>query len=369
MTAILGFSYKNVPCLIGDLLLSSDEKWQDVPMPIDGKSSFQFKILKNKKYVASLCQKLVQIGPHMMIAFATEDLFATIELIKELKKKYTEIDPERMVDLKRVGSEVDIPDSLDVSFIVVYCIENKMELHGNNTVNAKAPTGEKMAVAGSGYSEAIKLFHYDIEIDTEQSNYSQALGRLLLVASSMWSKELAGSSIKKAFGGGYEIAIQQGNKISKIGDIVFMNYVFVPDKGLGAHSVIKKVDYIGEILVVSILEMTTGSVENQLEIKRAYRYLLPPVYGIDSYPTNEEVEKQIPDMNAKYYVTHLEIKHRDSTKGSAFRSYYEIRDNRKEGPIVFKYEGSSSRPTSISTRKKFILRMVEDALKVLDSEN
>ena len=67
MTAILGSLYRNVPCLLGDIMISSPYQPQhEVTLPISGEKSADTPIRWDTHYFTDWRQKLIQIGPHMM---------------------------------------------------------------------------------------------------------------------------------------------------------------------------------------------------------------------------------------------------------------------------------------------------------------
>ena len=93
MTAIIGYLDNNYPCLIGDIVISSTNKpkTDQLLLPFSGINTSENPIWHGYRYITDMRQKLIIIGPHLIVAWAGSYIEARVA-IKELRRKYQEID-------------------------------------------------------------------------------------------------------------------------------------------------------------------------------------------------------------------------------------------------------------------------------------
>ncbi len=367
MTLILGYTHKQIPCMISDLLLSAEVPTTDIPIPASGKESDSLPIKEWTHYPAGLKQKLVVVGPHMMIAFAGL-LNKAMEAINLIKKEYDNKDPKNIDQLIEVTKVIGGVNLDDCALICLLVIQNEWRLRTINSFSYDLVNGDKLDVAGDGIDYGLELFNHSFDPDNS-NDWNHSLLRLLSAAGRLWFWDLTGSSIENAFGGGYEIAIKQQGSIQKIGDILYSNFVYLPGKGIGGVGIFKKVDYLDDILVLRIIETYSDPSKSTFEIvlKRASMYVILP-HQDATKPELSTLLKGLPDLNATYSVIHVCINSSDPNKDPHSSTLVKIPHGRGNGPIQFQYntDTDSSLPSSLFITNETQLELVETVKSVLE---
>ena len=184
----------------------------------------------------------------------------------------------------------------------------------------------------------------------------------------MWFWDVSGVGPQLAFGGGYELAIKQNNRMTKIEDIIYVNHVYNPTEGIALIPIVKKVDYWNDILVIRILDLTAppNAPGVDCEYRRSAIYLIPPVdydWSTAPPPSREQLLSEIPDMNATHFATHIRV---NSTKaGIEPHSIVMQGSHTIDKPVEFKYTGDGELPTEFLAKSNYCQQIVEQVRKVV----
>lgn len=360
MTAILGYEYASTPCMVGDLLTSAKVPLTTMKIPVSGIPANQFPIAWNTMYAAGLSQKLVKISPHLMMAW-TGSKSEAVEVMNIYRDLCTKENPEVVEDYEKVIKDVSLNKYKNLSLIATYACDDGWRSTNYKTTAHKLPDGTMAAAGGSGKEYALEVFEHTIEHDVE-NQFNKAWGRLLLAASRMWYWDITGVSTQLAFGGGYEIAIRQNNRMVKTGDILYSNFVYIPKKGIGGIGIFKKIDYVDDTLILRVLSLKMNADDSELKVDRNATYVIPPL-GIDiSQIDTGNIVRELPDFNAAFYATHVKINSTDPSLEPHSTCLSFNNPNKTMDEIHFEYEEDKNIPVSIHLKDTYMQKIL-DAIK------
>lgn len=287
MTIVAAFKIKNIPVLIGDLLLSSEGKQSNLDLPTVGDVS-QFQLYPN--CVVGLTQKVNIINKNIVIGWAGSYRWAKI-ILSDLKQSsetetFTKESLEKFFINRKswVGNEPlafigYIKDAKGVhSFEYSY---NQCPIY-----KSKLDTYEELRTIGTGYYDTEELLRKNV------INYNENLcefdnAAISAISSCGWffvdEMKLSKNSTKKMndrtlfddYGGGYEIAIYTENGFCKLDKITYLYWVVQNIDTTPTINLVTRgfqVNYQDEILFISRIDRE----ESQDKI-----YLSPP--GLEEY--------------------------------------------------------------------------------------
>ncbi len=370
MTVVVGYLDNDIPCLLGDIMISSTiPPNKNVTLPVSGQQSVDTPIRWDTHYFTDFQQKLNSIGPHMMIGWAGS-LIEAKTAIKAIRKKYNEIDPTDFEQLSSVLLCVDNLGLKDVSLIAVIANDDRWSLKHFGSASKKfiTPWGENAVAAGTGEDFIMETLEIESSF-TSEDKWNKSYSRLITTAARMWFYDISGIGPQLAFGGGYELAIRQNNRITKITDILYVNHVYRPEEGIGLVPIFKKVDYWNDFLVIRILDFSDppATPNADAEYKRSAVYLIPPVdhnWNNSPQPSKEEVLAEIPDMNASHFATHIRVNTTQPDIDPHCVTLQEYRTTDK--PITFRYEGEGLLPTYFHLNSRYCEQIVDAVKAVLE---
>lgn len=369
MTVILGSLYQNVPCLLGDVMISStNPPKRKVDLPVSGQSSSETPIRWGTQYFTDFRQKLNLIGPHLIVAWSG-NLFEAQTAIKHLRHGYAGVDPSSFDQLVKLTDSVAELGMKNTTLVCLLANEERWLLRSIGAAKRfQTSWGEEAITAGTGEDHLIDALDTAIE-HKHEDGFNQAIGSLIIAASRMWFLDISGVGPSLAFGGAYELAIKQNNRVTKINDILYTNHVYLPDQGIGLVPIFKKIDYYQDYLVVRILDLSDPPKKpsDDADIRRAAVYLIPPAdhrWSPSSPPPSlDEVLDNVPDFNASHFATHVKI---NSTKPSVGPHSVALHEYRTEDkPIKFEYDANRKMPKSIFCEQRYLDEIKDAVAKVL----
>ncbi len=116
---------------------------------------------------------------------------------------------------------------------------------------------------------------------------------------------MSAESIRRFYGGGYEIATLDGNKFTKIGDL---SYLFWTAHFDGSSEIrisqaphrVFRYEYFGDLLVIRSIAISTN--EKRVSCKPSL-YLVPPVYR--ELTASEKSNPPVPSFNSKWLCNYI----------------------------------------------------------------
>lgn len=353
MTVISCFKSRNVPCLLGDIMISSSFKpTKKVTLPASGQESSKTPIRWETHYFTGFVQKLNVISPHMVVGWAGS-LMEAKTVIKEIRKQYEIIDPtdfEQLDSVSQCITKIGFKN-LDMMILISNDTKRSLRVFGNDIKKFKTSWGEEAIAVGTGEDHVKELLNSKLKVSFID-NYEHALHHLISIGAKMWHWDITGEGPFLAFGGGYELAILKNNRIEKITNVLYINISISSKKVISMIPIFKKVDYWNSIQVIRILEIEQPSTDKTyFDIKRSQYILIPPAdFKWESCPSGEEILSQIPDMNASYFPVH--IRYYSSSSTSSYRSFAFSISTYK--PVEFYYDDTSNLPTSYAFNPEFL---------------
>lgn len=371
MTAILGVINRNIPCLLGDIMISSpNPPKQNITLPVSGQTSAETPIRWETHYFTDWRQKLVSIGPELMIAWTSNMAIEAVAAVKHLRAGYAESDKSNLDDLLRVVYSIEELDLKHTS--IIFLVSNRqgwrMKQFGSGTRIFTTPWGENAVAAGTGEDALIDALATNIEYNYDDA-FNQAYGSLMLAGANMWFLDVSGVGPGLAFGGAYELAIKQSNDIVKLDNVLYATFAYNPEKGYGVVPIFKKIDYLDDNLIVRILEFSAPSESEDVEvqIKRSEVFLVPPIdtrWSQDAPPpTYEEVVGRLPDLNATHFALYIKI---ESVNPEQPHHSVQMQEYRTEDkPIQFNYDEGKN-PSSFFMHIRLLEQMEHQIKETLE---
>jgi hypothetical protein len=263
VTLIVGFAHANVPILVGDLVVSSDEIAGHVAhLPTTGKIHGVFP--PGSEYtIVSLRQKIAIVSPNCAIGFAGPMLMAS-HVVKELRKigQQRPLQPD---DIPAVVNEARREMKVEPVSLVGW-------LHLGSSVDgiqagAKVLETERFGrviAAGTGVDQLEDWLKPGSRGPTMENLCGDAIQdavsrALSLIGVFLQAEVRTAETLLNYFGGGFEICWFNGSRFLKVGDITFALWeVFETGDGLhfmpGPTCVLKQ-DYDDDLLLIQSLRL------------------------------------------------------------------------------------------------------------------
>lgn len=371
MTSILGAIHEQVPFAIGDVMISSPRKpANNVIHPMSGIPAANAPVWFETRYAVDWRQKLVLIGPHLLVAWAGSMLEASAT-IRRMRERYAQIDPTDFLQLEtclQVADELEI-SNCDFIFLLANRQQWALRSYGRGATGFKSSWSENAVAAGSGTDMLIDSLDVVSEFgDRAIDPYNRTVGQLVLAAARMWYFDLSGVGATYAFGGCFEMAIRQNSQVAKLDDVLFVSHVYRPNEGIGLLPYFLKIDYVGELLVARVLDFSLPpkSPEVDFEYKRTAVYVIPPVDTIWSAsnpaPEREAIMAELGNLNASHFGTYVNIPSVDPNKNPHSVSLHTY--NTESRPIEFEF-GEGELPVGCNMSDTYlngVIRAVRDTL-------
>lgn len=377
MTAILGLVYQRVPCLLGDMMISSPTPPKyTIDLPVSGQISANTPIRWDTHFFTDWRQKLIQIGPHMMVAWADSRMEATAA-IKHLRVSYANADKTKLEELVKMIESLDSCGFKNLALIVLISNQEGWRLmsFGANVKQFKTPWGENACAAGTGEDALIDALE-GARAYSNPDSFNQALGALIATASRMWSHDIFGIGPQEAFGGAYEVAIRKNTEIVKINNVLYLTHTYKPGVGISLIHIIKRVTYYNDYLIIQILDFTRPDsdirtrLDEGLDVKRAQIYVVPPIdtrwSTTSPPPTPEEILHKIPFFNASHFATYVKVETVFPDKPNGYTIIHE--HNTEDPPVVFNGK-SGEIPTTFTFTARYMDQIKDHVKNVLKEMN
>jgi len=128
MTAVLGYIDNGMPCLLGDIMISSPTKpSKHVTLPVSGQEAKETPIRWGTHFFTDFRQKLNLISPYMMVGWAGSLIEARVT-IKSIRQKYNEINPTDFKQLEQVIYSIDKLELKNISLIAVIANDERWRM-------------------------------------------------------------------------------------------------------------------------------------------------------------------------------------------------------------------------------------------------
>lgn len=228
MTLIASTTNFSYPILIGDILMSSENKTKDTPIP-----SFQAGVngilpSEQKFFPFSLRQKIYVIRDNLVIGFAGFEY--EIKLFLEDIKNHFKYYPSNKENIEIFFDEYDYSNFKESIFLALYS-----EKKGNQSVIyekykgswniTKSSRFENVIANGSGASYFIKHTNKGMiscNSNGEHSLFSAIAANYNNLCSLLTVERLSLDTLKEFWGAGFEVIYFNGQKFEKIDSISFI---------------------------------------------------------------------------------------------------------------------------------------------------
>lgn len=223
MTLIAGFFKDECPILMGDLLISDDDKSdKEFVFPTVGRVSKSH--LSNGEYSPSkLSQKVILVSPKLAISWAGTMAYAT-SFIKKIVETNLHINPSYEL-LSDVYNDID--GQGNISIIGLYRDGKEMRIFDFNSRSVDSPhTGFKyFKAAGTGYGALLDLVP-KLEMEVTSGNLNKlerGIATSITITAALLSTEiLTFLSLKNLFGAGYELVHPLRSDLVKFKDFTYV---------------------------------------------------------------------------------------------------------------------------------------------------
>ena len=359
--------YKNIPIMVGDIMITSENPpKQEVTLPVSGQQAADTPLWWDTRYFCEWRQKLIRIGPAMMIAWAGMKIEA-VAVIREVRRKYEIVDTTKLDELLKLVHIVDDFGVKNTSFFfLVSCPEGwrlkSYEPKGEKSEIKKFDTPWNEVAISSGTGENALIDALDGEYNQKSpDDFNKALGSLILASTRMWHHDITGMGPQNAFGGAYELALKQNNDLVKIDDILYATLVYSQkEKDIYTVPIFLKTNYYNDILVARVFDFRKPT------NPKMRTYCVPPIdhYGEIS---EEDALANVPDLNASHFATYLKVESDgpDNTGSTAMHTY----QLKPEGdapdlrPIKFEYNGGPL-PYAYTVRNDYIRSLLSEVVEL-----
>lgn len=311
MTLIAQFTFANQPVIVGDLLLSGPEySDRSIHLPTIG-NSHQALPKGSRVSIIGITQKVNIIADRLAIGWAGQAYVARTvlrELNEELQRESFTID-----SLREFFDRLQKSKDRDTVRFVGWIMDGTLAYPFWFGDVARFRTKElgEVSAAGTGTEDAKAILTNlpDLKLlaGTMPTYSQEAIVRALMVAGYLLQPELNNySSLRKYYGGGYEIATLVDGKLNKVSDVTYL-FWFVDATGKSPqfynpyHTF--KFEYRKDFLLF-----------RTARFKEAMRYddNVSLIYPILRDITEQEVEelevlKSPPNMNSRFLVNFFQV--------------------------------------------------------------
>lgn len=305
MTAIFGFAPRNVPVLIGDVLISGPERSdQEVLVPTIGEISDIFP--RGSGYtITGLSQKIAILSENAVVAWSGRRIVATVA-IRELKEiaESGRLTPETfhkfMCNIYRTEGQ----DSLSI----LGFIKNNKKQFTPITTDYRFRVDRNLGPyfwAGSGgedlYRHLMKITNTGTLFERQGMSDNHPYGLFVLFAQMIDYELLMPTNLYNYYGGAYELAWSVNNRFQKIDDITLAVWDIVKEDE-GAH--LKIPHRIFKFARKdNILYIRTLYHEKEEERTQEMKQAIYAIGGVDQPSSIEDIAShELPKFNSKINV-------------------------------------------------------------------
>lgn len=256
MTLGISYAFNGRLVVIGDLLISGDERERDVSIPSVGNVTSVFP--KGAGFsIVGLTQKVIVICPNMVIAWAGHEVAAAM-VIRELR----ELAASGLTPDKLAFFFEQLPDDvkgLDLQLTGFYVHEERGYLIDFSEVKVDSGKFSDLRLIGSGAEVFEKMLgnyqwvHGSSRgVDVERGEF---LSTSMMFAGMLLELELRSrpTSLHCYFGGGYEVVLGEAGAFRKLDDVTHVYWkILVTEDGVGITQpfYIQKQFYRGAALMI-----------------------------------------------------------------------------------------------------------------------
>jgi hypothetical protein len=276
MTMIAINTNYNVPIIIGDLLITGDEKPGKFILPSIGNDILDQVNQNSSSYPRWLTQKVYILQDNLVIAFAGngQDIKNFLTDIKLFARIYENVTLEQLTTWLK---EYEFEDGNVISFAILFA-EKKAEettlsqiLFGN-WEKVDSTIYESTVATGTGAEDFLAEASSDQGFTTVHSpgEGSYALQSNIILLAKLLAKERFNlSNIHKHWGGGFEVTYFDGTKFSKIDELVYLIFQARQEEdgnlSIPIPALLMHYEYVEEVLLITVLDMHKGQTEEIAE--------------------------------------------------------------------------------------------------------
>jgi hypothetical protein len=284
MTLIAGFFKDECPILMGDLLVSDDDK-SDNEFVFPTVGSVSKRDLSNGEYSPSkLSQKVILVSPKLAICWAGTKIYATA-FIKEVIKANLHQTPS-YESLDKVYNDID--GYGNISIIGLYRDGTEMRIFDFNSypVESSDKGFKYFKAAGTGYASLLEITP-ELEKAVTHGNLNKLEKGITLsmaVTASLLSKEvLTFSSLKNLFGAGYEIVYPLGSDLVKFKDLTYIFWQTEEEKK-GSWKLLRypflasNYSYHKDFLVIRTVRISSSKKTNSCKLDSDELHFVSPIH-------------------------------------------------------------------------------------------
>jgi len=283
MTLIATLNDGKCPGILGDLLVSGNERSDTVPnIPLVGDVTNVFPI-GSEYSIVGLRQKVIVIAGNCVIAWSGVYVFAR-SIVRELRELASQ-SSLTLQTIQQYFSNLDSTVGNEVSFVGLLQDDNAFHQFFYNAETAESSMFGRMNAAGSGGApflslagglepRAAKISGRDI------NSLERTVSSMLMATGIMLQAELSSQrNLLHYFGGGYELATFVDGRFAKVGDIMFIFWhaeVGEDGVGLGPRAAFKQ-DYSNDILLIHALRIQPARGVHDAPSVEDSKYVVSPV--------------------------------------------------------------------------------------------
>src|SRR5437763_755641 len=295
------------PLLIGDVLISSPEA--AIPLSVPSIGDIERVFPKGSGFVPSaLCQKVVVL-PNLALVWAGTG-FAARAIISEL----CDLNSKAAFNLSTLNqflSKVDrsLSEQVQIAGFVLEAAGPRE--FGMNSKEVQIARFGQVGIIGSGTDHAVKYLRGCGGCETTglprrqfPSIFAAATG--LSIAGAFLSDELCtGFSLSNYFGGGYEVAVLNGNRFLKLRDATFLYWLVEADVknsiALSLHQ-IAKYTYAEEFLVIRTADIVREGSGYRLIQKRRINVMSTINKRVTQFPKDNPIPAFDSEWSCNYLI-------------------------------------------------------------------
>ena len=284
MTLISGFFKDGCPILIGDLLVSDEDKSdKEFVFPTVGKVSKRD--ISNGNYSPSLlCQKAILISPRLAICWANKKIYAK-SFISEIIKTNAHINPSYEL-ISAIYNDIDGQGNISIIGIYRDGIEMRIFDFESWPVDPPYPGFSYFKAAGSGYSTLLDIIP-KLGMGTPSGNLNKlevGISTAIHFSTSLLSKEVISLlSLKDLFGVGYEIVHPLGANLAKFNNLTYVFWTAEEElpgkwKMLPFPFLTFNYSYNGDILVIRSMRTAAIPKKSSCKIDSDELHAISPIH-------------------------------------------------------------------------------------------
>lgn len=284
MTLIAGFFIDECPILMGDLLISDNDKSdKEFVFPTVGRVSKTH--LSNGEYSPShLSQKVILVSPKLAISWAGTKIYAT-SFIKNIIKANLHNNPSYEL-LSDVYNDIDGHGNIKI--IGLYRDGKEMRLFDFDSWPVDPPyAGFKyFKAAGTGYGALLDIVpKLEMEVTSGKLNkLERGIAASISFTTSLLSTEiLTLSSLKDLFGVGYEVVHPLGSNLAKFKDLTYVFWKAEEEKQgtwrlLPFPFLASNYSYHQDLLIIRSVRISSNTGTNSCKLDSDESHVVTPIH-------------------------------------------------------------------------------------------